>query len=1150
MNRQMKRQWETSSLFSPVLAVCRPCSWLCLIAMILIFAAGKSAQAQIRSTGLPNGNYYNAFFEFYGADYKNAGRDFTSGAATAYRFGTDRYLDSVCYWTMIGECHYHLGNFSEAIINYDKALKLYLAFNAAGWQSRVTVPEITARQQVNERTRINWGTSQRRGGVANIPDGMSTLFGRLDAGRALTEGGVVASPEQRNVNVREIMRCTAVAIHRRRMIMGATCKFDALTPTLVAGLSSSRGNGILFDAWNGVLLGIAQASMEDYALARQTLTNSLQIGGMDHNLTPIALLELSMVSFAAGDSGTAAQSALEASFSAAINSQYDIIEESLSFGTTLHLMTNRSPYPPLQPAIEWAAREKAKLLNVSLIERLATCYVEAGNADMASRVLGEVRRAMSRTSLSQAVVNSRLRFVSAQISLINGDEEAGMSELGGAMRDFRSGSKWLYQLGWSDGLVLSGEVSGRRADQLYSALLRDPTDLDWKFDPMECLEFLTTPHVAPMERWFETKLLNKQYDDALEVSELVRRHRFFSNLPLGGRLVALRWVLEGPDEALTKEMQDQRRDFLGRVPEYKRLSDRASELRRELTTLPLKPDVDSAEAKKQTELFVELAQVSRAQEAMILSFAVRRQAADMAFPPQNIDISKIYDKIQPHQVAFVMLATGNGVHSFAVTSERVRYLGTTSTRNVVSSVGRFLKDIGLQDNSGGVDLDELTDDSWKVDANTVAKNIFVDDSDLDWSNYKEMIVVPDGVLWYVPFELLQVEKAVAAAPAKAGALDPANVDPNDPVKLADPADKQPNKKKPKPKKVGVDPANLTALGEFLSIRYAPTLYLGIGSQRPERRLARTAIVSGRMHPKGEIESTQQVVKEIQVDIPDAVDYEEKMPIPSGYYGAIVDRFVVCSDISTPDKGGVFALTPAQLDQGMNGSNLASWLSLPLWGPEYVILPGFTSAGAAGGRGKGDGQDIFLTACGVLASGSRALMISRWRVGGRNSLELTRNYAKNLSDMTPSQALREAVKTSRQLDLDLDAEPRIKQKKSAAPVKAEHPFFWAGFMVIEVPNPITSAAPDQKMANDQPGVPAADDVSADPAAPAAGGQPDGAEPGGVGGSTALPLDPNMPDKPASKDGDLIKENKPNATEQSNPNQNPNAPAPKPPTSGGG
>lgn len=1025
--------------------------WLIAYFVLGLFSFGQRLEAQLASSGLPNANYYNAFPEFYFADYKNAGRDFTRGAGTAYRLGEQRYLDSVCYWTMVGECHYHLGNFDDALTSYEQALELYIFHNTKAWQSRVEVPEIRARQQVAERTRVNWGQSRRNASVARIPRGMSTLFGRLDAGRVLQEGGLFETPERRSVNVKEIMRCTALALHRRKTIRGATCKYHPFTSQLVNNLSSSNNNGTLFRAWNSVLLGIAQASMEDFTLAKRTLSNAIQFTGadgqMDHNLTPVAMLELALIAFAEGDMNAAAQASLEASYVAAVHSQYDMIEESLSLGTTIHLMQNRSVYAPLKPAIEWANRERARLMNVSLIEKLATCWVEAGDADAAEATLASAKRPMSRTSLSRSVVNSRLRFVAAQISFLRGDETNGVDQLRGALEAFQTGSRWLYQLGLADQLVMSGNTSGRRADQLYSALLRDPSAAEWKIDPFECLAFLTTPHVAPLERWFETKLLNKQYEKAIEVSELVRRHRFFANLPLGGRLLSLRWVMEGPNEGMTKEAMVQRKSLLDRYPQYKELSDSALAIRNELIALPLKPDPKSQELKKQRNLFVQLANVSKAQEKILMSFAVRRQPADMVFPPQITDISKFYERLQPEQAAFLVVQTGNGYHSFLVTVDQHRYLGTTSTKNMESSVAKLLKALGLQDSSGGVDVDTLRDQSWINEANVVAKNVFIETDKTEWARFKELIIVPDGLLWYVPFEVLQTEKEVAVVDnPNAGALDPGGLD-NNP---ADKKKKKPKKKPTRKRKKELKPDEVIALGDQTRIRYSPTLYLAFGAQRPERVLNRTAVMSGRMHPKGEVEQTQQVVKELQKDIPNAVDFEEKLAIPSSLYGAIIDRFVVCSDLKSPSRGGAFSLNPAQLDKGLTGSNLASWLSLPLWGPEHVVLPGFTSAGASGGRSKGNGQDIFLTSCGVLASGTRSLLLSRWRTGGRHSLELTRRYSKNLSDMSPVQALEAGVRETKEMELDLENEPRIKSKKLKSPLKAEHPFFWAGNIIIEVP----------------------------------------------------------------------------------------------------
>ena len=48
---------------------------------------------------------------------------------------------------------------------------------------------------------------------------------------------------------------------------------------------------------------------------------------------------------------------------------------------------------------------------------------------------------------------------------------------------------------------------------------------------------------------------------ALEISERARRHVFFSSLALGGRLHALRWLLECPPETLDKKAAVQRQEL-------------------------------------------------------------------------------------------------------------------------------------------------------------------------------------------------------------------------------------------------------------------------------------------------------------------------------------------------------------------------------------------------------------------------------------------------------------------------------------------------------------------------------------------------------------------------------------------------------------
>ena len=244
---------------------------------------------------LPNQRYYLPFRDFNQADYRSAGRSFRSGAGTTFRVGAQRFLDSICFWTMAAECHYHLGNYDEALVLYDQSLDLYLAYQATRWQTRVQMPSlINADNQAFARARINWGTPTRQAKIPRIPNSFNTLFGRLDANRVFEEGGTYDKAEIKQVGINEIMRCAALALHRRRMITGPTSNYDVFTVKLVNGLrGAGAGDGTLLGAYNGVLLGIAEASMDEWDRAARTLKNSLQFGpGMDHPLTPVALVEL------------------------------------------------------------------------------------------------------------------------------------------------------------------------------------------------------------------------------------------------------------------------------------------------------------------------------------------------------------------------------------------------------------------------------------------------------------------------------------------------------------------------------------------------------------------------------------------------------------------------------------------------------------------------------------------------------------------------------------------------------------------------------------------------------------------------------------------------------------------------------------------
>ncbi len=120
----------------------------------------------------------------------------------------------------------------------------------------------------------------------------------------------------------------------------------------------------------------------------------------------------------------------------------------------------------------------------------------------------------------------------------------------------------------ADKLFTGGTISDRVAKDLYEVVLRDPTPTDWAVDPLDNLAVLTTPLEGPMERWFGVALSRNQSNLALEISERIRRRRFYAALPLGGRMLALRWIMEAPKAALPEAAVLRRTDLLVKYPGY------------------------------------------------------------------------------------------------------------------------------------------------------------------------------------------------------------------------------------------------------------------------------------------------------------------------------------------------------------------------------------------------------------------------------------------------------------------------------------------------------------------------------------------------------------------------------------------------------
>ncbi|MBN2292109.1 MAG: CHAT domain-containing protein [Pirellulales bacterium] len=997
---------------------------IALVAIMMYFAVFPAeAVAAPRGRSVPSMGYHVAFRSFYDGEYQNALKSFRREGRGAIKNAQTRWIDSICYHTMCGECYYQMGQYGDALEHFDSAVKIYLAFS--NWMTLVNFPANI--RPAGPQRPVPWGQSKRRAQLGHYPESMLIRQGEVITEESLKRGGTFQQPVLFNIEVQEIVRCTALAIRRRAELLGPLSPHDQLTGELLTTLQRRPGlPNHWSEAWIDLQLGLAQMAAGKDAQARKSLERSIAAAGeYDHPMTSVALLELGKLAMSADDWDSAAKYFEEASYSAYYYPDPTIVEESLRYGALVHMAANRKgPYPPLANAIHFAKTKDYRPLYASLLLSAADTAANRGQTSQAVSFIEQAHAAFARRDMSTSRTAARLAFLQALVSFQNRKTADGNQALARSMEIMSRASLWLFHIGLADRNFTSGSITPRLAMELFEKVLRDPGPGDWTIQPMESMAVLTHSHPLPMEHWFEVAIGRKEHERAIEIADRCRRKRFFSTLAFGGRLESLRWILEGPQETLDRESQMHRQDLLLKHPGYEGLSKRAKQIREELRRLPPVPQTDSEESQQQRKLFTELWKISNAQEAVLREMAVGREPAGLIFP-SLLKTEKVQAALPEGHALLVFFSTSRNSYAFLLNKDRYAHWRLQPTRLVAKQLAKLLQDMGLFSQIRDVTLKELADDAWKESARKLLETI-LKGSKADFSKqFQELIVVPDGIFWHVPFEALQVR---------------------------------------------VDDKSHSLLSRF-RIRYAPTVSLAVPDGRMRKAAGATGVVVGKLHPRGEETATQAAFEEMADVLTDTLALPKPPPAPSSLYRLLFDRLISLDDIQPP-TAGPYSWSPLQIDRSSTSGSLQAWMNLPWGGPQTVILPGFHTAAENSLKGvktSTAGSELFLSACGLMSSGVKTIVLSRWRTGGRTSFEIVREFAQELPHASPAEAWQRAALLAAESPVDVTAEPRVKQNIADAQVNAKHPFFWSGYLLIDsgVTPPKTAAVKEHMLEFKQP-----------------------------------------------------------------------------------
>jgi tetratricopeptide (TPR) repeat protein len=996
MNLQPKR-FRVSSLVSGI------------VLLTLLWAhSPPSVEGQTFGRSIPSQEYFATFGYYYEGDYVEALDDFQKELRGSVKVGNARWLDSICYNAMVGECYYQLGRYDEAMTHFNASLQLYLVFS--DWLGQVN---FSAAVTAQPRTPSPWGGSNRMNALGKFPKTFPIRVGQLHASEQLQYGGVYQQAKLIPIVVQEIIRCTALSMRRRNELLGPLGKYDSLSGELsqVFGARPCLPNH-WSGTWIDVQYGIALAGLEKYDEAVPQLQRGVTVlGQYDHPLTAVALVELGKIALKTGNYQKAKEHFYEASIAAwhysdPVPTGAQVIEEALRYGAVAQWMIDRKkPFPPLTPALVWAKREDFRMLQVSLMESLAEEQVLAGNIAPAMTLLDQAGGVLMRYSMREGRLGARWNYLYATGAYANGEFSQAKGALDKSMRFMRVGSPWIYQIRRLESLYKSGKITTRgpitmrAAMDLYTELLREPTATDWNLTPIESMTVLTTPHSSSFERWFSIALARNDKEKAVEITDRTRRHRFNSTLSMGGRLFSLRTLFAASNDELPPEALVHRQDLILDYPKFAQLQKEVDQLKSQLQSLPLIPENED-QRQQQRQRLEEVRRLSRQQEALLRQLALRRVKSPILFPPVR-SFETIRQNLPEKTALLVFFQAQGDMYGFLIDKDIFETWRLRSLSSMKSKISRFLREMGNYHADRPLDYDDLADEAWKETGKELMQGLLGGTRSADFT---ELAIVPDGAIWYVPFEALSVEVG--------GKLRPM---------------------------IGVPE---------LKIRYAPTASLAIPDRRGRSLGLDTVAIFGELHPKNETSLVTEAKKEMTSEIPRMIPLPPvALPGTSSVFATQIRQLVVMADIAPPEEFP-FDWRPIPGAKSDAGELIGDWLPLPWGGPQLIVLPGFHTAAENAMKEGGSGRDLFLAVSALEACGARTILISRWRPGGKSTYDLIRNFLKAFADHPPAEAWKKAIFAVAGGQIVPEKEPRVKPDPEMKAPLANHPFFWASFMLID------------------------------------------------------------------------------------------------------
>ena len=976
-------------------------AWLALspaFAFAQIIAPGLDSAPQ---NSYPNQQYFLALEIYREGDLATAADAFDGALGRCRRDTNGRWIDAIPVHAMLGECFYQAGDLPSAVEQIDAALAL--AVQHRGWLSSLEWQDALAAAVRVPDSSARWAGGNVPG-LVPLGDKMKLNTGSRDTEGMLRRGGTFESARLTTVDAVEIMRGLAIAAYRRRVIFGPLSDQAEIVRQAIDATKYPPGLDLPIPR---ALIG-AMRGCEKFGAGQDdaTLTDAGQtalVGNAVHPLSPVVLLAAARTHAMRDEFAAAVPIAIQAAIAASAQRQPEFVGEAMMIA--VGCVDEKSAGALIGNATSAAAAhmQRGRLASVGALLAATEAASLAGDVDAAKLALSEVSNLLQRRDIVQPRLAAHGEYLTALTAAQSGASigigepsvvDAALSRMytftSGNGPSLRRGNQRrpggtvpstprLFQLGLVTAGVRNRGVGGKIVDEKLKTYAGDPPAYVWRADPVDAIAFQVFDRTPMIAAQLVSAVKRNAPAELIPLVDALHRSRFLNTQSLGGRVLQVRRIAATEKTLLSEESAA----FVGKPPQT---------LSQIINILAAPAPLPSSE---------DFAQRGQRLESLATLLALKRQVLPAASPPP---IQTANDLLELPKASGMLAFTdvGGAVIAVLAADGKIKTWNVAGSKAINGDLLKLLREIGVTGNRQASRLEG--ESTWKQYGATIRRKLIPDEYLEDLLQLDDLVIVPDGPLWYLPWELLV---------------------------LGD--------------------ENADMLGDKMAIRYAPTPGLAIHPVAYSVGERPTGIVSQLFFAPRDGELNQQLIDQISEALKTPVKLPGDPPLPASLTGESVGALAVLG-VVTPNPASPFALVPAVYDASSPQGSLAAWMRLSSRVPTSVILPGYRTT--ASGATLGDGRELFLTLTAMHCAGVRDVVISRWPVGGESTAVLMKEFLQELPFEGVHPAWRRAIQSLRQAPLRPEGEPLLGAKdQQREELTGAHPIFWSGYLIDSPPKTV-------------------------------------------------------------------------------------------------